>query len=439
MASSEVRIVGGVVVTQNDQRRIIDDGEVAYDPLTGRITYVGEIRGLGGDIDAAGCVVLPGLTNGHTHSGMTPMRGYSDDGSLQGWLEAIREFEELMTYDDVRAGLRLALAEMIQTGTTSFADMFMWDATLLADVADAGMRVLASPAVFDYDAVGYPAANSGNGRDALDATERLATEFSSDPLVHIAFGPHAPYSCPPELLQDVARRAARLNLPVHIHLSETAREVDECRAAHGVTPIGLARRCGLFDNRVHVAHGVHATEQDCGILAAAGASVTHSPVSNLKLGAGIAPVAELLAAGVTVALGTDSVASNNSLDMFEEIKTGAIIHRGLHENPDVISAADVLDMATLHGASAIGCGASGRLVVGEAADIIVVSADTTRATPLTSPTSFLIYAANGQDVRDVVVAGRPLMRNRRLLTIDVAQARAQVAGTSARIRAQLAH
>ena len=427
------------VVTQDDARRIISDGEVAYSANTGLIAYVGPTRGpaVAGDLDAAGAIVMPGLVNAHTHSAMTPLRGYSDDRDLQAWLAGIRAFEELMTAADVRAGLQLALAEMIRNGITCFADMFLWDETLLGDVASAGVRVLAAPAVFGYDAMGYPGASAQTGRDALAITEQLAATFTGDDLVRIAFGPHAPYTCPPELLSDVASRAARREVRVHIHLSETAFEVEQCRSQHGRTPIELARDCGLFGGPVLVAHCVHPVSSDLEILAAAGAAVSHNPVSNLKLGAGIAPLAELRAAGVRTALGTDSVASNNNLDLFEEIKTGTIVHRGRHEVSDLVSGAELLDMATRDGAAAVGFGSSGVLEAGRAADLIVLAVDSTRATPLISPVSFLTFAARGDDVRHVIVDGRELMRDGVLLTVDEDAARAEVAGTAARITAQL--
>lgn len=437
--SSERRIVHATVVTQDDARRIVTDGEVAYSSSTGLITYVGPTRGPAavGDLDAVGAIVMPGLVNAHTHSAMTPLRGYSDDRDLQTWLTGIRAFEELMTAADVRAGLRLALAEMIRNGTTCFADMFLWDEDLLGDVASTGLRVLAAPAVFGYDSTGYPGASARAGRDTLALTEQLASTFAGDAQVHIAFGPHAPYTCPPELLSDVATRASRLDVPVHIHLSETAFEVQQCRAEHGRTPIELARDCGLFDGPVLLAHCVHPSASDISLLAAADASVSHNPVSNLKLGAGIAPLAQLRAAGVRTALGTDSVASNNNLDLFEEIKTGTIVHRGRHEVSDLVSGSDLLDMATREGAAAVGFGAAGVLDVGHAADLIALGIDSTRATPLISPVSFLAFAARGHDVRHVIVGGRELMRDGILLTVDEDAARAAVSATAARITAEL--
>jgi 5-methylthioadenosine/S-adenosylhomocysteine deaminase len=442
--SSDRRVVHATVVTQDDARRVLHDAEVAYSASTGLITYVGASRGpaADGDLDAAGGIIMPGLVDAHTHSGMTPLRGYCDDRDFKSWLAGVRAFEELMTAADIRAGLRLALAEMIRSGITCFADMFAWDETHLGDVTDAGLRVLAAPAVFGYDTVAYLGASPATGRDALEATERLAAAFAGDAQVRIAFGPHAPYTCSTQLLRDVAERAARLGLPVQIHLSETASEVDQCLASHGRTPIQLARSCGLLDGPTLVAHATHAKPQDVAILAEAstqnGVAVAHNPVSNLKLGAGIAPLAQLRAAGVRTALGTDSVASNNNLDLFEEIKTGTIVHRGRGEVSDIVAGSELLDMATCEGADAVGFNSSGRLAVGAAADLIVLDVESTRATPLTSPLSFLTFAARGSDVRHVVVGGRVLLRDGDLLTVDEDAARAAVADTAARITRSLA-
>lgn len=436
----ERRIVHALVVTLDDAGAVLEDAEVAYSPATGLITYVGPGRGPAhdGDLDAAGAIVMPGLVNAHTHSGMSLLRGYCDDCDLPEWLRAIRDFETLMSAEDIRAGLRLAMVEMIRGGTTAFADMFRWDAPLLAEVIGAGMRVLAAQAIFGYDVPAYPGASAETGRDALDATERLAAEFAGDPLVRIAFGPHAPYTCPPQLLCEVAERARRAGVGVHIHLAETAGEVADCLAAHGRTPIALAQSCGLFGVPALVAHATHADAQDAALLARHGAAVAHNPVSNLKLGAGIAPLPELRAAGVTLGLGTDSAASNNSLDLFEEVKIATVVQRGAAGVPDLLAGVDLLRMATRGGATALGFDSAGVLAAGRAADLAVVDTSAPHAVPMHSATSFLAFAAHSSDVRHVVVAGRELLRDGVLLTLDEAAVRADAAQRAGRIAGRLA-
>ncbi|HEY7812944.1 MAG TPA: amidohydrolase family protein, partial [Nakamurella sp.] len=365
-------------------------------------------------------------------------RGHSDDESLHRWLEHIRAFEVRMTRDDIRAGLLLSMAEMIRSGTVAFADMYLWDAGLLADVHDAGLRVLAATAVFGYDAVAYPAATPETGAQVLDRTPALAAEFAADELVQVTFGPHAPYTCGPELMADVARRADTHDLAVHIHLSETAREVAESLDRHGCSPIELAARNGLFGARLHVAHAVHPRgDADLGRLAGSGVTVAHCPVSNLKLGAGVAPIPEYLTRGIVAGLGTDSMASNNNADLFEEIKTAALVARGVRYDPTAVLAADALRMATQGGAAAFGGRLSGRLAVGEPADLVLLDVTGPHATPMPDAIAHLAYGARGGDVTDVIVAGRRLLADGVLTTLDEAAIRDDANRRAARIAAEL--
>lgn len=434
----ELRVVGATIVADPDQVR--RNAEIAYSAVTGRVTYLGPVRGPArpADLDGTGRLVMPGLVNAHTHAGMSLLRGFSDDEPLDRWLGHIRAFEMRMTRDDIRAGLRLSMAEMIRSGTVAFADMYLWDAGLLADVRDAGLRVLAATAVFGYDAVAYPAATPETGAQVLDRTPALAAEFAGDELVQVTFGPHAPYTCGPDLMADVARRASMHDLPAHIHLSETAGEVRDGLDRHGCSPIELAHRVGLDSGRLHVAHAVHPHDGgDLAVLAGPTVTVAHCPVSNLKLGAGVAPVPEFLAGGVAAGLGTDSMASNNSADLFEELKTAALVARGVRHDPTAVLAADVLRMATQGGARAFGGRLSGRLAVGEPADLIVLDVTAPHAIPLPDPVAHLAYAARGSDVTDVVVAGRRLLAAGRLITLDEAAIRDDVRHRVSRITAAL--
>lgn len=439
--SSEIRLVGGTILTQDDDRRVIARGEVAFDAASGRINHVGEVRGTGvghGAVDVSSTVLMPGLVNAHTHSGMTPLRGFAEDMNLQDWLGKVRAFEVLLTADDLACGLQLALVEMLRSGTTTFADMFLWDKNLLSSVATSGMRVLAAPAVFGYDAVGFPAASAADGRSTLAATESLAAEFAGDQQIRVAFGPHAPYTCPPELLRDIATRAGHLGLPIQIHLSESVPEVDGCRERYGRTPVEHAASLGLFEAPVLVAHCTHPTDAEIDLLARADAAVSHNPISNLKLGAGVAPVRAYLDAGVRLGLGTDSVASNNNLDLFEEIKTGVLLQRGVNLSPDIVRSQDFLDMATRSGAAAVRFPEVGSLAVGQQADIVILDAATTRATPLHDPAAFVAFAACGRaDVRDVYIGGRHVVADRTVTTIDEQEVRERVARAAARVRRQL--
>jgi len=436
--TGELRVVGATIVAEPEQ--VLRDAEIAWSPATGRITYLGSVRGPAGPADLEGTdrLVAPGLINAHTHAGMSLLRGHSDDEPLDRWLGHIRAFEVRMTRDDIRAGLALSMAEMIRSGTVAFADMYLWDAGLLADVHAAGLRVSVAAAVFGYDVVGYPAATPETGSQVLDRTPALAAEFAGDELVQVTFGPHAPYSCGQDLMADVARRAAAHDLAVHIHLSETREEVRDSLAREGCSPIGLASRTGLLGGRLHVAHAVHPHgDADVELLAGPGVTVAHCPVSNLKLGAGIAPIPGYLAGGVTVGLGTDSMASNNDADLFEEIKLATLLPRGVGRDPTAVLARDALRMATMGGARALGGRLSGRLAVGEPADLVLLDVGRPHATPMPDPVAHLVYGARGGDVTDVVVAGRRLLADRRLTTLDEAAIRDDATRRAARIRAAL--
>ena len=227
-----------------------------------------------------------------------------------------------LTAADITAALTLAMAEMLRSGTIGFLDMFQWSSDLLGAVVRAGLRVSASPGVFGYLDVAYPAASTETGSAVLDGLPELAADFAGETRITVGYGLHATYTCPPEMIADVARRRLADGLGVHIHLSETRREVEECLARHGVSPIRLVADLGLLAGGAHIAHAVHPAPGDAELLAGPGITVAHNPVSNLKLGAGVAPVPQYLQAGVRLALGTDSVASNNTLDLFEEIKSG---------------------------------------------------------------------------------------------------------------------
>lgn len=433
---TEIRVVGATVLTPSGP---LADAEIAFDDSTGLLTHVGPSRGPAGpaDIDGRGRLALPGLVNGHTHAGMGVLRGYSDDVDLHTWLGHVRAIEVNMSADDIKAGLRLAMAEMLRSGTVGFADMFEWTPDLLGSVVDAGLRVNAAPTVFDYTSVAFPSAATAVGAEVLDRTPELRAAFAGERTVTVTYGLHAPYTCPPELVRDVAERRRSNGIGVQIHLAETAREVAESVARHGVGPIEHMVRLGLMHGRVHVAHAVHPRPGDVGILTSEGITVSHNPVSNLKLGAGIAPVPAYLAAGVRLGLGTDSVASNNTLDMFEEIKTAVLIQRGLAGDAGIISGAQVLGMATSGGADILDQGLTGRLAVGDPADLILVDTTGTAAAPFTDAVSFAVYAARGTDVTDVWIAGRQVVGDRRCLTIDEDEVRAEVTERAARLRSQL--
>lgn len=413
----------------------VAEAELVFDS-EGRIEYAGPQRpGSTPTHDLAGHVLMPGLVNGHTHSAMTLLRGASDDDGFMPWLAAVQAAEQHLTRDDVAAGLQLAMLEMIETGTTSFADMYHWDAGLLELVRAAGMRVLAAPAVFTDEAVGFPGVSPWTGGEVLDATEALAERFAADPHIRLAFGPHAPYTTPPEQLQAIAGRSLRTGIPIHIHVSESAAEVADMIDRYGATPAMHLESLGLFEADVLAAHCVHLTPEEIAVFARTGTAASHNPVSNLKLGCGVAPLPELLEAGVRLTLGTDSVASNNSLDLFEEIKLATILHRGVRGDAAAVRASDVLDIATRGGAEAIGFPETGALEAGRLADVIALDVTGAGAIPHPSLVSHLAFSARGSDVRHVFIGGRHVYANGDHLTLDAVDVRARAAAAAERMRA----
>ena len=449
---------------------VIVDAELAFD-ADGRITYAGTVRpesianldlgeshgaeGISPAVhetgvpahsgrvthDLTGHVLMPGLVNGHTHSAMTLLRGVSDDEGFMPWLAAVQALEQHLTHEDVEVGLQLAMVEMIETGTVAFADMYHWDETLVELVRSAGMRAMVALASFAPEAVGFPGVSPWDGAEATAQTETLAERYAGDPQIRIAYGPHAPYTCPPEFLRDITARALERGIPIHTHVSESAAEVEQILDRYGATPADHLASLGLFEAEVLAAHCVHLTEGEIELFARTGTGVSHNPVSNLKLGNGIAPLPAWQRAGLRISLGTDSVASNNTLDLFEEIKTGTILHRGAHQDAAIVRASDVLDIATRGGAEAIGFPESGALEVGRLADVIALDVSGSAATPLDlaaqpgALVSHLGFAATGADVRHVFIGGRHVYADGEHLTLDAPAIRERAAQARSRLLA----
>ena len=415
---------------------VVTGAELAFD-ADGRITYTGPARADSVVThDLAGRVLMPGLVNGHTHSAMTLLRGVPDDEGFMPWLAAVQALEQHLTHEDVAVGLQLAMVEMIETGTTTFADMYHWDAELVELVRDAGMRVLAAPASFSPEIVGFPSVSPWNGADATNETEALAAPYAGDPPARDPHAPPPPHTGPPEFLSDIARRAVERGIPIHTHISESAAEVEQILERYGKTPGDHLESVGLFEADVLAAHCVHLTDREIALFASTGTAVSHNPVSNLKLGNGIARLPELMEAGIRLTLGTDSVASNNSLDLFEEIKTGTIVHRGAHQDAAIVRAADVIDIATNRGAEAIGFPETGSLEVGKLADVIALDITGSAATPFdpASLVSHLGFGATGADVREVFIGGRHVYADGAHTTLDATSIRDRANAARLRLR-----
>lgn len=362
--------------------------------------------------------LLPGLVNAHTHAPMALFRGFADDLPLEVWLrEHIWPAEARWVGPQLVAdGTRLAIAEMLAGGITCFSDMYFF-----ADVAGAVTTELGIRAVLGMIVLDIPTGYAKDADEYLRKGLEIHDRFKAEPLVTTAFAPHAPYSVRDATLAHVRRLADELDVPVHIHVHETAAEVAEAVAATGQRPLARLAALGLVTPSLIGVHATALTADEIALLATAGAHVVHCPRSNLKLASGLCPVAELLRAGVNVALGTDGAASNNRLDLWAEMELAALLAKQVAGDAAAVPAAQALRMATINGARALGLGSEiGSLVAGKAADVICVDLSGAEHHPLLDPVSQLVYAASRHDVTDVWVAGEHLVADRALLRLDVA-------------------
>ncbi|RNB87794.1 amidohydrolase [Brevibacillus fluminis] len=380
-------------------------------------------------IQGSGMVALPGLINAHQHTPMSLLKGFSDDLKLMEWLEQkMLPAEARMTPEDIYWGAKLSMAEMIKSGTTAFADMYIHMDEIAQAVTEVGMRAsLTRGLVFLEDDGGRRLA------EALDLIERW--DGKADGRITTMFGPHAPYTCPPEPFRHVVKLAEEMNKPIHVHLAETTEEVMKIRAAYNRTPTEYLYDVGLFE-RLHVllAHSVHLNLKDIRLLKGMRGGVSHNPVSNAKLGCGIAPVRQMQEQGITVGMGTDGSGSATTIDMFEEIKAATWLQKLECGDPTVLPARQVLRMATVGSAKALNIDHQvGTLAVGKKADLILVDLNKPHLQPLHNLESLLAYGVNGSDVDTTIVNGKVLMRNRQLTTIDEEELLKQVAVRAKRI------
>ena len=385
-------------------------------------------------IDARGGLILPGLVNCHTHAAMSLFRGLADDLPLMEWLNNyIFPAESKMDGEFVYTGTMLALAEMIMSGTTTFCDMYLFEEEVAKAARKAGVRSLVGEVLYDF-----PSPNYGPVEKGLKYTESLIQKWRDDPLVSIAVEPHSLFTCSPKLLTASNELALKYNVPLIIHVAETLTEVDEIKEKYGKTPVKHLDSLGLLGPYLIADHCVHLEAPDIKTMAAHGVKVVHNPESNMKLASGIAPVPEMLARGLTVGLGTDGCASNNNLDLFSEMDTAAKLHKVNMLDPTVMNSITVLRMATIQGARVLGLqDITGSLEVGKKADVIVIDTHKPHLTPMYNATSHLVYAARGSDVRHSIINGQPVMEDRKLLTLDLAEIIARAREKSIHVRSWL--
>jgi 5-methylthioadenosine/S-adenosylhomocysteine deaminase len=425
MKQADMILTNATVITMNGESELVADGAVAI--LGNRIAAVGAASDVAADfqanevVDCGGKAIIPGLINAHTHASMTLLRGLADDLRLDVWLMGymMPVEREFVSPDYCRLGTLLACAEMIRSGVTAFADMYYYEEHVARAVADAGMRAVCSQTVLKF-----PSPDAGSYEDSLGAAREFIKGWKGHPLIVPSVAPHAPYTCTPEILEGCATLAVETDVPLHIHIAETPFEVEDSLKQYGVREVPWVDKYKLFDARVIAAHCVHVDQTEIRVLGQKGAGVAHCPTSNLKLASGVAPVAKMLELGLNVGIGTDGPASNNDLDMFEEMRLAAILAKGITGDPTVLPAKQAFEMATRRGAYALHIGdLTGSLEAGKRADLAIVNLDSSHNAPRfdhdpNAIYSRLVYAAKSTDVTDVMVDGRWLMRDRRLLTLD---------------------
>ena len=413
-------IRGGTVVTMDSSRRVIENGGVAI--KGGRIIDVDDTADIDRKyaarevINAAGKVVVPGLINGHTHVPMTLFRGIADDLDLQEWLTKYIFPAEAknVTEDFVRVGTRLGLAEMIRSGTTTYCDMYYFEDAIADETFKAGMRGVLGETVIDF-----PVADNKTYDAGLAYSEKFIRKWTGNALIVPAIAPHAPYTVSEDHLKAARALADRLKSPIVTHISETKREVDDSLKAKGASPVDYLNRIGFLNDRVIAAHMVWPSAEELGLLKKLGVGIVHNPQSNMKLASGTAPVPQMLKENLPVGLGTDGAASNNDLNLWEEMDTAAKLHKLISNDPKVVTAEDAFEMATIRGARALHLEREiGSIEKGKRADVVIVDLDALNQTPFYNIYSDLVYATKAGDVRTVIIEGRVVMRDRRLLTLN---------------------
>jgi 5-methylthioadenosine/S-adenosylhomocysteine deaminase len=420
--SIDLIVQNGTIVTMNEKRRVIENGAVAIS--NGEIVAVGTTQEINQKfsskqiVSAQNKLVIPGLINTHTHVPMSLFRGIADDLDLQEWLTKFIFPAEAknVTEDFVRVGTRLGVAEMIRGGTTTFCDMYYFEDAVADETFKAGMRGVLGETIIDF-----PVADNKTHEEAMAYTEKFINKWKNNSLIVPALAPHAPYTVSTEHLQNVRQLSDKTGAPIVIHVSETKKEVDDSLADKNkkLRPFEYLNKINFLNNRVIAAHTVHINDKEIDLLKKFGVGSAHCPQSNMKLASGVAPVPQMLVKDLAVGLGTDGAASNNDLSMWEEMDTAAKLHKVFTGDPKVLTAAQAFEMATIRGARALHLEKIiGSIETGKRADIVIVDFDDLNQTPFYNVYSHLVYATKADDVRTVIIDGKIVMRDRRLLTLD---------------------
>lgn len=429
----DILIKNAELITNDESKPLITCGYIGI--KDGRIAFISDSLPENAEakevIDGRNKIAMPGLVNAHSHSAMTLMRNYADDMALEKWLfDNIFPVEAKLTDKDVYWGTMLGISEMLKSGITAFADMYMFMDEVARAVTETGIKanLCKSPVQFFEDGQLKRLDKSQGTIDYYNSYHN-----SADGRIKVFVEIHSVYMFNENTLRNAAQLAKQLNTGIHIHLLETVSEVESSNKDYGMTSIEICRETGVLDVPVMAAHCVHLTDSDLRIMKEKKASVVHNPTSNLKLGSGIARVPDMMDMGINVCLGTDGAASNNNLNMFEEMNLAAILHKGIAMNPQLMKAQDVLKMGTVNGARAIGFDDTGVLSEGMKADIILVDTDKPHFYPKNDPMAMIVYSAQAADVDTVIVDGSILMKNREFTHIDEEKIKFEVESLSKRL------
>jgi 5-methylthioadenosine/S-adenosylhomocysteine deaminase len=437
---ADLVVAGGTVVTMDAEKRVIEDGAVAV--RRDSIVAVGPRAEVEPEFDAArtidarGSLVLPGLINGHAHAAMSLLRGIADDLALNEWLEKYIFPAEArnVTRDFVTWGTRLGVLEMLRGGITTYADMYYFEDAVARATKDAGMRGVLGETIIDF-----PAPDNKTPAQAFQYTQEYLNHWKSDPLITPAVAPHSIYTCSEKTLEDASALARRNGAPILIHIAEAPFELEQSRQKHGVTPVGYLERIGLLGPDVVGAHCVWVNAADIATLAHFGVGCVNNPSSNMKTAAGVMPLIEMLAAGEPIGLATDGAASNNNLDMFEEMDLAAKLQKISRMDPRALPAEQVVEMATIGGARALHMEKQiGSLEAGKKADLILIDTGRAHSTPMYNVYSELVYSLKASDVRTVIIAGKAVMEDRRMFTLNEPEILAKAEEYKKKISASLA-
>ena len=417
MSHVETLLIKNVtVVPMKDKEEIIENGYIFVESGVikdvGQEPYPRHLNNATKIINGNGMVAIPGLINGHTHTPMSILRGYADDLQLMEWLQKIWDVEARMTVDDMYWCSMLSMAEMIKSGTTTFSDMYYGMDQIATGVEKVGLRALLSQGIIE---------GNSDGQEILEETVLFVEKWdkAANNRIHALLSPHSPYTCSPAIIEKIVEQAHRLDCSIHTHLAETRDEIRIIGERYGETPIALMEKIGLFTRHVIAAHGVYLTDEEIDILQRRKVGLIHNPKSNMKLGSGIAPIASLLKKGVTVGIGTDGAASNNVLDMFEEMRFASLLQKVSLEDPTALPAYATLKMGTSIGAQAVGLEEDiGTIEEGKKADITLVDLRGIHLSPVNDVISHLIYSVKAEDVAYTIVDGRILLDKGELMTID---------------------